>query len=45
MHAKIESLEAVRKNTLFNCDLEEKFIKILVESILYNTDARIEMDD
>ena len=34
-----------RKNTLFNCDLDDAMIKLITESILYNTDARIEMDD
>lgn len=34
-----------RKNTLFNCELFPDVIELVKESILYNTDARIEMDD
>lgn len=34
-----------RKNTLFNCDLEENTIELIKESILYNCEARIEMND
>jgi len=34
-----------RKNTLFNCELFEKVIDLIEESILFNSDARIEMDN
>jgi Ca2+-transporting ATPase len=34
-----------RKNTLFNCELFPDVIELIKESIMYNTDARIEMDD
>jgi Ca2+ transporting ATPase len=34
-----------RKNTLFNCELFDKVIDLIQESILYNSDARIEMND
>lgn len=34
-----------RKNTLFNCELFPNVIDIVKESILYNCEARIEMDD
>ena len=34
-----------RKNTLFNCELFENIIEIIKESIIYNCDARIEIDD
>jgi magnesium-transporting ATPase (P-type) len=34
-----------RKNTLFNCELFPEVIELVKESIIYNTDARIEMDD
>ena len=44
-YAQSRQIRNTRKNTLFNCDLDGKFIDLLVESILYNSDARIEMDD
>jgi len=34
-----------RKNTLFHCELFPNVIELIKESILYNCDARIEMDD
>ncbi len=34
-----------RKNTLFNCELFDHVIDLIQESILYNNDARIEMND
>jgi len=34
-----------RKNTLFNCELEKPMIQLIKESILWNAEARIEMDD
>jgi hypothetical protein len=33
-----------RKNTLFNCELFDDLIELVKESILYNSEARIEMD-
>jgi P-type Ca2+ transporter type 2C len=38
-------IKNTRKNTLFNCELFDKVINLIEESILYNCDARIEMDD
>lgn len=38
-------IKNTRKNTLFNCELFDKVINLIQESILYNCDARIEMDD
>ena len=34
-----------RKNTLLNCELSEKTIELIKECILYNCDARVEMDE
>ena len=34
-----------RKNTLFNCELFPNVIDLVQESILFNCEARIEMDD
>lgn len=34
-----------RKNTLFNCELFPEVIELIKESILFNCDTRIEMDD
>lgn len=34
-----------RKNTLFNCELFDHVINLVEESILFNNDARIEMND
>jgi P-type Ca2+ transporter type 2B len=34
-----------RKNTLFNCELFDHVIDLINESILFNNDSRIEMDD
>jgi len=34
-----------RKNTLFNCELFDHVIDLIQESILYNNDCRIEMND
>lgn len=34
-----------RKNTLFNCELFPNVIDLIQESIVYNCEARIEMDD
>jgi magnesium-transporting ATPase (P-type) len=34
-----------RKNTLFNCELFDHVIDLIEESILYNNDCRIEMND
>lgn len=34
-----------RKNTLYNCELFDELIELIKESIIYNCDARIEMDD
>lgn len=34
-----------RKNTLFHCELFDRVIDLIQESILYNCDARIEMSD
>jgi len=34
-----------RKNTLFNCELFDDLIELIKESILFNCEARIEMDD
>jgi len=33
-----------RKNTLLHCELQEKTIDRVKESILYNCEARVEMD-
>jgi magnesium-transporting ATPase (P-type) len=38
-------IKNTRKNTLFNCELFDHVIQLIQESILYNCDARIEMDD
>ena len=34
-----------RKNTLFNCELKQSTLELIKESILFNTETRIEMDD
>lgn len=34
-----------RKNTLLHCELFENIIEIIKESVIYNCDARIEIDD
>ncbi len=34
-----------RKNTLFNCELENQTIELIKESILFNSESRIEMND
>ena len=34
-----------RKNTLLNCELSEVTIELIKECILYNCDARVEMDE
>lgn len=34
-----------RKNTLFNCELSDSTLELIKEGILFNCDARIEMDD
>ena len=34
-----------RKNTLFNCELERHIIDLIIESILFNCEARIEMSE
>lgn len=34
-----------RKNTLFNCELFPNVIDLIQESIVYNCEARIEMDE
>lgn len=34
-----------RKNTLFNCELDQSIIDKLVESICYNTQAHVEMTE
>lgn len=33
-----------RKNTLFNCELADETIEKVKEGILYNCEARVEMD-
>lgn len=38
-------IKNTRKNTIFNCELFDHVIELLQESILYNCDARIEMND
>jgi len=34
-----------RKNTLFNCELDYNTIDLIVESIMYNNECRVEMSD
>lgn len=34
-----------RTNTLFNCDVSQNSLELIKESILFNCDSRIEMDD
>ena len=38
-------IKNTRKNTLFNCELADSTIQLIQESILYNSESRIEMDD
>ena len=38
-------IQNTRKNTLFNCELFPHVIDLIQESILYNCEARIEMND
>lgn len=38
-------IKNTRRNTLFNCELFPHVIELIQESILYNCEARIEMDD
>jgi len=38
-------IKNTRKNTLFNCELDDNMIELIKESILFNCEARIEMDD
>jgi Ca2+ transporting ATPase len=44
-YAQSRLIRITRKNTLFNCELFDNMIQLLIESILFNSDARIEMDD
>ena len=44
-YAQAHLVRVTRKNTLFNCELFDNVISLLIESILFNSDARIEMDD
>lgn len=44
-YAQSRQIRITRKNTLFNCELFDNMIQLLIESILFNSDARIEMDD
>lgn len=41
----MRNIKNSRKNTLMNCELDENMIELIKESILFNCDARIEMDD
>ena len=34
-----------RKNTLFNCELAENTVELIKEGILFNCDARVEMNE
>jgi hypothetical protein len=34
-----------RKNTLFNCELDENTVELIKEGILFNCEARVEMND
>jgi len=36
-------IKNTRKDTLFNCNLNPETIRRIKESILFNTDARVEM--
>ena len=41
---KNEVIKNTRKNTLFNCELSQQALNLIQESIMYNCEARIEMD-
>jgi magnesium-transporting ATPase (P-type) len=41
---KNEVIKNTRKNTLLNCELTEPTLRLIQESIMYNCEARIEMD-
>lgn len=38
-------IKNTRKNTFFNCELNGETIELVKENILFNCEARIEMDD
>jgi P-type E1-E2 ATPase len=44
-YAQSLHIKNTRKNTLFNCELVENMIELIKESILFNCEARIEMDE
>lgn len=44
-YAQTLLIRNTRKNTLLNCELESHMVELIKESILYNSEARIEMDD
>ena len=41
---KNEIIKNTRKNTLLNCELSERALSLVQESIMYNCESRIEMD-
>ena len=44
-YASSRLIKNSRKNTLFHCELDDDQIELIKESILFNCDARIEMDE
>jgi Ca2+-transporting ATPase len=45
MHVQGMDVNNTRKDTLLNCKLSPRIIELLEQSIMYNTEARVEMDD
>lgn len=43
-HCESRQIKNSRKNTLFNCELSNHTLQMVKDCILYNCDARIEMD-
>ena len=45
IYSQSRQIRATRRNTLFNCELDRTVIDLIIESILFNCEARIEMDE
>lgn len=44
-HCEQRQIKNTRKDTILNCELSPNTIELVKESILYNCEARIEMDE
>ena len=45
LFAQNKHVKIFRENTIHNCELEEETIELLKESILWNSEAHIEIND